>query len=98
MAENDGVVYVVDYDIPAVPKIRMRFYREIRELLHKGEKYARYSTQSVLITNDEALAKSVYLIAKKYGRARIYRAHEIVYEVEPEHVTPVTRLIAEARA
>jgi len=98
MAENDGVVYVVDYDIPAIPKIRMRFYREIRQLLHNGDKYARYSTQSVLITEDEILAKSIYMIAKKYGKARIYRAYEIVYEVEPELVTPVRRLIADARA
>ena len=97
MAE-DGRVYVVDYDIPAIPRIRMRFYREVRQLLAKNQKLAHYSTQSVLITEDEFLAKEIYLLAKKYGKARIYVGYPIEYEVEPELVTPVTRLIAEARA
>jgi hypothetical protein len=94
---DDGRVYVVEYDIPAVPKIRMRFYREIRQFLDNGEKLAKYSTQSVIITDDEALAKMIYLIASKYGKSRIYRAYPIEYSIPLEHVTPVTALIAGRR-
>jgi len=96
--QDDARVYVVEYDIPAVPKIRMRFYREIRQFLDNGEKLAKYSTQSVIITEDEALAKMIYLIASKYGRSRLYKAYPITYDIAPELVTPVTALIKGRRA
>jgi hypothetical protein len=90
-------VYVVEYDIPDIPRIRMRFYREIRRFLNNGEKLAKYSTQSVIITEDEVLAKSIYMLASKYGKARLYKAYPIEYSIAPELVTPVTSLIKGGR-
>jgi len=90
---DDGRVYVVEYDIPAIPRIRMRFYREIRQFLDNGEKLTRYSTQSVIITEDEVFAKAIYIIATKYGKARLYKAYPIEYDIAPELVTPVTQML-----
>jgi len=88
----------VDYDIPTAPKIRMRFYREIKALLlGNGESWAKYSTKSVLITNDEALAKSLYFIARKYGKARLYVGHPVTYDVSEEYASMVAQAIAGRR-
>lgn len=82
-------VYVVDYDIPALPRIRMRFYRELQKLMN-GEYLANYSTRSVLITKDEMLAKIIYITAKKYGKARIYAGYPVDVDENLQLVTPVT--------
>ena len=91
--QEDSHVYVVEYDIPDVPKIRMRFYREVWRFFNNSEKLAKYSTQSVIITEDEVLAKSIYMLASKYGKARLYKAYPIEYSIAPELVTGVTSLI-----
>ena len=72
MAE-DGRVYVVEYDIPESPRLRMRFYRRLRKLLGKG--IAKYSTQSVVVTPDRSLAETVFQTALEVsGRVRLYEA------------------------
>ena len=95
--QEDSHVYVVEYDIPDVPKIRMRFYREVWRFFNNSKKLAKYSTQSVIITEDEVLAKSIYMLASKYGKARLYKAYPIEYSIAPELVTPVTSLIKGGR-
>ena len=72
MAE-DGRVYVVEYDIPDSPRLRMRFYRNIRKYLGNG--IARYSTQSVVVTRDRSLADTIFQAALEVsGRVRLYEA------------------------
>ena len=75
---EDGVVFVVEYDIPETPKLRQRFYRAIKRYLAENNIYGRYSTQSVVITKDYNFACFVFDAAIQVdGRAVMYEAKEI---------------------
>ncbi len=71
-------VFIVDYDIP-ITKNRFRFYRDLKRLKEKTGLYGSMSTQSVLVTYDEALARRVFALASRFTlRVHIYRAVEVV--------------------
>lgn len=107
MKMDDQYVYVVDYDIPKSPRLRSRFYRAINRYLtdvkHNG--YTKYSTQSVIITNDPNFADYVFNMAINVGgRARLYLAKQIrswqnIEDVENalkmhvKNVVPITRFL-----
>jgi len=75
---EDGMVFVVEYDIPETPKLRQRFYRAIKRYLAENNIYGRYSTQSVVITKDYNFASFVFDQAIAVGgRAVMYEAKEI---------------------
>ena len=75
---EDGFSFVVEYDIPAEPRLRSRFYRAIRRYLADSGKLGMWSTQSVLITDDLDLADFVFSKALEVGgKARIYVARRI---------------------
>ena len=75
---EDGMVFVVEYDIPETPKLRQRFYRAIKRYLAENNIYGRYSTQSVVITRDYNFACFVFDAAIQVGgRAVMYEAKEI---------------------
>ncbi|MEM2832715.1 MAG: hypothetical protein QXT16_08730 [Candidatus Caldarchaeum sp.] len=67
------VMYVVDWDIPAVPStLRVRFWRGLKELGVKGRK----SSQSVFFTPSRQLAQEIYGLALECGatKASLWRA------------------------
>jgi len=71
-------VWVVDWDIPAADKAaRQRFYRRLRYIWLNYYGDTRMSTMSVLITDEEDLAREVYSLARKYGRANLYEARPV---------------------
>ena len=47
------------------------------ELARAGGAFVR-STQSVIVTDDERLARTVYNIASSFGRANLYRAEKVM--------------------
>jgi len=69
--------FVVDYDLPikSLSQAEIRqFYRKLRKLFHEQGEPLR-SSSSVIVTDNEGLAWSVWNLAKDYrGRANIYRA------------------------
>jgi hypothetical protein len=68
-------LYIVDYDIPVSPaRCRVQFYRDLEKLNIQKQ----YSTLSVIRTEEEYLAKAVYLLVVAHGgNAHVYRATEI---------------------
>lgn len=75
---SEGRLWVVDWDLPAEPPgIRRSFYRAVRRYLQENRGLADYSTQSVLITGDEAFARFVFAEASKRGRCNLYRAEAV---------------------
>ena len=72
-------LYIVDYDIPEEPaRNRVQFYRDLRKLSKAFQKWD-YSTSSVLRTQEEGLAKAVYLLVIAHsGNAHMYVAEEII--------------------
>ncbi len=74
-----GKLYIVDYDIPEEPaRDRVQFYRDLKKLSTAFQKWD-YSTLSVLRTQEEELAKAVYLLVIAHrGNAHMYVAEEII--------------------
>jgi len=71
-------VYIVDYDIPTNPAWRrVYFYKKLRKLRTSHDLTGKLSTQSVLIVQDEELAKAVHALAMEYGKSNIYKAETI---------------------
>jgi len=71
-------VWVVDWDIPAADKAaRQRFYRRLRYIWLNYYGDTRMSTMSVLITDEEDLAREVYQLARRFGRANLYEARKV---------------------
>lgn len=68
-------LYIVDYDIPVSPaRSRVQFYRDLEKLGIQKQ----YSTLSVIHTEEEYLAKAVYLLVVAHGgNEHVYRATEI---------------------
>lgn len=74
----DGFAYVVEYDIPAAPKLRQRFYRAIRRYMEEEGSFWRWSTQSVVITDDPNFADYVFnQVIRVGGKARLYLARPL---------------------
>ena len=76
--ENDAAEtqtrWIVDYDIPEQPSSsRRRFYRRRNKIYFDQHKEIISSTASVLVCKNYALAKSVYDLARRYGKANLYR-------------------------
>lgn len=65
-------LYVVDWDIP-MEKRRM-FYYYLNKIKARREIVGSMSSQSVMMVNDEDLAREVYVLASKYGRTSLYSA------------------------
>ena len=100
---SDELYYVVDYDIPAHPTIRSRFYRAIHRWLKDnwGRRgcYIGKSTQSVIITDDPEFAQVVFDAALKVGgRVRLYIAKPVTEESVATGVASPKLIEAEARA
>jgi len=71
-------VWIVDYDLPADNR-RRRFYRAIADWMaeHVGTHVTKWSTWSVVITDNPEFADFVYQEAKKIGRAHMYKAEQL---------------------
>jgi len=69
-------VWIVDYDLP-IHNSRRQFYREIKRLMRELNLTGNLSTFSVVTVEDEELARRVFDLASKYGRAHLYRAERI---------------------
>jgi hypothetical protein len=69
-------VWIVDYDLP-INSSRRQFYREIKRLMRELNLTGNLSTLSVVTVEDEELARRIFDLASKYGRAHLYRAERI---------------------
>jgi len=69
-------VWIVDYDLQ-INSSRRQFYREIKRLMRELNLAGNLSTFSVVTVEDEELARRVFDLASKYGRAHLYRAERI---------------------
>lgn len=66
--------YIVDYDLPLEPAAkRVQFYRRLKKLIEEKKKSVKRSTDSVVITTDEGLARQIYNLAEQYGEANMYK-------------------------
>jgi len=63
--------YLIEYDIPT--ERRYAFYKALQRLKQRTQRFFT-STASVVILDDEGLAWQVYKLAKKYGKANIWKA------------------------
>lgn len=70
--------FIVDYDLPQGSS-RRRFYRHIQKYLQDNniDSGSSWSTQSVVITDDEEFAEVVYAEASQVGRCHMYKAKRI---------------------
>ncbi|TKJ25421.1 MAG: hypothetical protein CEE41_04405 [Hadesarchaea archaeon B3_Hades] len=70
--------YLVEYDLPADSR-RLRFYRRIKRYLRDyGMKETGWSTRSVVVTESESFAWTVYREARKVGgTAHVYEARRL---------------------
>lgn len=82
------MVYIVDWDIPApqrkvkgvdvtlknkeLANRKRMFYYYLNKIKASREISGSMSSKSVMITDDEGLAREVYDLAIKYGRASLY--------------------------
>jgi len=69
-------VWIVDYDL-RMANSRRQFYREAKRLMRELGLMGSLSTYSVVVVNDEELARAVHALASKYGRAHLYKAERI---------------------
>jgi hypothetical protein len=71
-------VWIVDYDLRA-NNSRRSFYRHVKAWLqnHNIEKDVKWSTYSVVITEDREFAEFVYAEASQLGRANLYEAKQV---------------------
>ena len=74
-----GQVWIVDYDLPSNPtRIRVAFYRAVRKALKDlGIEHWEFSTASVVVVDDEAIARTIHIIAKQYGKSNLYRGFNV---------------------
>jgi len=64
------MVFIVDWDIPE--KRRRMFYYYLNKIKASREISGSMSSMSVMMTEDEGLAREVYELALKYGRTSLY--------------------------
>ena len=78
---------------------RQRVFKSLEEAWDyavEGGAYVR-STQSVIVTDDEGIAWTVYRVASEYGTANIYRAEKIAGEgYTPERMREIRAEMREA--
>lgn len=73
----ENVCWIVDWDISRRNTSRSAFYRSLKRLMKKHGSMTR-SSQSVLIIDDEAIAKEVYALASRYAEnVNLYKAEKI---------------------
>jgi len=77
MSSTPETIWIVDYDL-FMSNSRRQFYREVKRLMRELNLVGSLSTFSVVIVKDEELARRVFDLASKYGRAHLYRAERIV--------------------
>jgi hypothetical protein len=77
MCNMGNRIYLVDYDIPVSPaREKVQFYRDLQKL---GTSVREFSTRSVFRTQEEYLARAVYLMALAHGgNVHMYVAEEVV--------------------
>ena len=66
--------FLIEYDIPL--EKRFAFYKALQRLKQRTQRFFT-STASVVILDDEGLAWQVYRLAKRYGKANIWRATKL---------------------
>jgi len=69
-------VWIVDYDL-RMANSRRQFYREVKRLMRKLNLSGSLSTFSVVVVQDEELARAIYALASRYGRAHLYKAERV---------------------
>lgn len=78
LTAREGVVFIIDYDVPKSPASENRaFYRALSKL-KRTYGYDGKSTASVLKTTDRQLAFKIRDLAVSFGgEAHVYQAREI---------------------
>lgn len=78
MRKENASVFIVDYDLPQNSS-RRRFYRRIQAWLrdHNVVEGTDWSTQSVVVTEDQAFAEFVYAEASQLGKVHMYKAEKV---------------------
>ncbi|MEM2370581.1 MAG: hypothetical protein QXH51_06735 [Candidatus Bathyarchaeia archaeon] len=69
------MIYIVDWDIPE--EKRFLFYYYLKKIKRKYRLSVTISTYSVVKVNDEKLAREIFELASKYGKANLYKAELI---------------------
>lgn len=69
-------VWIVDYDL-SMSNSRRQFYREVKGLMRELGLMGSLSTYSVVVVKDEELARAVYALASRYGKAHLYKGERI---------------------
>jgi len=64
--------YIVDWDIPT--ERRRMFYYYLNQVKARHGLEGSMSSQSVMMATDEELAREVFALASKYGKASLYLA------------------------
>ena len=66
-------VFIVDWDLPSgMASQRVAFYRALKRLRKQYGSFM--SSQSVLVTPSEDLARAVHSLASRYGTSNFWRA------------------------
>ena len=77
----EETVFIVDWDIPNEPAWRrVYFYKKLRKLRKSFGLEDRVSKQSVLVVQDERLARDIHALATEFGKSNIYRAEPVKTE------------------
>jgi hypothetical protein len=66
-------LWLIDYDL-STKDSRRQFYRQVEKLISKTDLLNILSTYSVVVVQDGELARTVYTLASKYGKAHLYKA------------------------
>jgi uncharacterized protein YjbI with pentapeptide repeats len=93
MSVTAETYFIVDYDLP-VNNSRRSFYRHIKSWLKKhGSRgtIAKWSSQSVIITQDKEFAKFVFEQAALLGHANLYEARLVQTSLSQETLKRVSR-------
>jgi hypothetical protein len=71
-------VWIVDYDIPSTPpRRRIAFYRAVYKVFSEAGIDWEFSTMSVHICADEAIARTLHSLAKQFGKSHLYRGVQV---------------------
>ncbi len=68
-------MWLVDWDIQS--KKRGLFYYHLKKIRKKYGLYGAMSSQSVMLIDDESVAREVYELADKFGQASLYRVEKV---------------------
>ena len=79
----EKAVFIVGWDIPKEPAWRrIYFYKKLRKLREGYGLGDRVSKKSVLVVQDERLARDIHALATEYGKSNIYKAEPVKTERE----------------